>query len=60
METETTAILTDAQKEFWLSAIPQGKFGELDDISNLVLYLSSEKSKYITGQVISVDGGMAV
>ncbi len=60
LETETTAILTDAQKEFWLSAIPQGKFGELDDISNLVLYLSDEKSKYITGQVISVDGGMAV
>ena len=60
LETETTAILTDSQKEFWLSAIPQGKFGELDDISNLVLYLSDEKSKYITGQVISVDGGMAV
>ena len=60
LETETTSILTDAQKEFWLSAIPQGKFGELDDISNLVLYLAEEKSKYITGQVISVDGGMAV
>ena len=50
-ETIGVSILTDVQKEFWLSAIPQGKFGEIDDISNLVLYLAEEKSKYIKSQI---------
>ena len=59
-ETETTAILTDEQKARWLSVIPQGHFGEADDVAHMVTYLADEKAKYITGQVISVDGGMAV
>ncbi len=59
-ETETTAILTDEQKAYWLNAIPQGHFGEVDDVAHMVTYLADEKAKYITGQVISVDGGMAV
>lgn len=60
LETETTAVLTQDQKEYWLSVIPQGHFGELDDVAHMVTYLADEKAKYITGQVISVDGGMAV
>ena len=60
LETETTAILTQEQKDYWLSVIPQGHFGEVDDIAHLVTYLAGERAKYITGQVISVDGGMAV
>ena len=60
LETETTAVLTDEQKAYWLSVIPQGHFGEVDDIAHLVAYLASDKAKYITGQAISVDGGMAV
>ena len=60
LETETTAILTQEQKDYWLSVIPQGHFGEVDDIAHLVAFLADEKAKYITGQVISVDGGMAV
>ena len=59
-ETETTAILTDEQKSRWLSVIPQGHFGEVDDVAHMVTYLADERAKYITGQVISVDGGMAV
>ena len=59
-ETETTAILTDEQKARWLSVIPQGHFGDVDDVAHMVTYLADEKAKYITGQVISVDGGMAV
>ena len=59
-ETETTSILTDEQKARWLSVIPQGHFGEADDVAHMVTYLADEKAKYITGQVISVDGGMAV
>ena len=60
LETETTSILTQSQKDYWLSVIPQGKFGDVDDIAHLVAYLADDKAKYITGQVISVDGGMAV
>ena len=60
LETETTSVLTQDQKDYWLSVIPQGHFGEVDDIAHLVAYLADEKAKYITGQIISVDGGMAV
>jgi len=60
LETETTSVLTEAQRSHWLSVIPQGHFGEIDDIAYLVCYLADEKAKYMTGQIISVDGGMAV
>ena len=60
LETETTSILTQSQKDYWLSVIPQGRFGEVDDIAHMVAFLAEDKAKYITGQVISVDGGMAV
>ena len=60
VETETTSVLTQEQKDYWLSVIPQGHFGEGDDIAHMVTFLADEKAKYITGQVISVDGGMAV
>ncbi len=53
-------MLSQQQKEYWLSVIPQGHFGEVDDIAHMVAFLADEKAKYITGQVISVDGGMAV
>ena len=60
VETDTTAVLTEQQTSHWLSVIPQGKFGESDDIAHMVIFLAQEKAKYITGQVICVDGGMAV
>ena len=60
LETETTSVLTQEQKAYWLSVIPQGHFGEVEDVAHLVAFLADEKAKYITGQVISVDGGMAV
>ncbi len=59
-ETETTSVLTQEQKERWLGLIPQGHFGEADDVAHMVAFLADEKAKYVTGQVISVDGGMAV
>ncbi len=60
VETDTTAVLTEQQTSHWLSVIPQGKFGEADDIAHMVIFLAQEKAKYVTGQVICVDGGMAV
>ena len=60
VETETTSVLTEKQRDYWLSVIPQGRFGEAEDIAHMVSYLADEKAKYVTGQVVSVDGGMAV
>jgi len=59
-DTETTSVLTKRQRDYWNSMIPQGHFGEVDDVANLVAFLAGEDSKYITGQVVSVDGGLAV
>ncbi|MBN1277619.1 MAG: 3-oxoacyl-ACP reductase FabG [Deltaproteobacteria bacterium] len=50
-------IDSETAKSF-LDLIPMGKFGESEDISNAVLFLSSEKSRYITGQILAVDGGL--
>ncbi len=43
-----------------LGAVPLKRFGESSDIANMTAYLSSEESNYITGQVFTVDGGMAM
>jgi len=58
IETEMTANLSDEVKEYYLSQIPLKKLGKPEDIANLCTFLSSEKAQYITGQVISVNGGM--
>jgi len=58
--TDMTDELSDAQKEGILKNIPLGELGCVDDISNLVLYLASKESRYITGQVIACDGGMTM
>ena len=60
VETDTTAVLNQEQRDYWLSLIPQGHFGEANDIADLVAFLADDKAKYITGQVISVDGGVAI
>ena len=59
-ETETTSVLSDDQRNRWLSLIPQGHFGDVDDVAHMAAYLADDKANYVTGQVISVDGGMAV
>ena len=53
-------MLSDAVKEGILNNIPLGKLGEAEDVANTVLFLASDEAAYITGQVLSVDGGMAM
>jgi 3-oxoacyl-[acyl-carrier protein] reductase len=56
--TDMTGALTDTQKEAILRNVPLGFFGAPEDISSLVAFLASPASRYITGQVIGVNGGM--
>ncbi len=60
IKTEMTEKLSDNVKEMMLSGIPLGYFAEPKDVSNLVNFLASDKSDYITGQVIQIDGGMNI
>jgi 3-oxoacyl-[acyl-carrier protein] reductase len=55
-----TEVLTDAQKEAIMKSIPMGKMGEPQDIAASVAYLASEEARYVTGQTIHVNGGMAM
>lgn len=60
IHTEMTEVLPEAVKETAVSQIPLKKFGETKDIANAVLFLASDSGAYITGQVLHVDGGMAM
>ncbi len=60
IETEMTEVLSEGVKEGAVSQIPLGRFGQVEDIAHMVTYLASEYGGYITGQVIHVDGGMAI
>ncbi|MGZ5287112.1 MAG: 3-oxoacyl-[acyl-carrier-protein] reductase [Flavisolibacter sp.] len=59
VETDMTSYLKDGeQADKYKAGIPLGKFGTAEDIANVTLFLASAMSSYVTGQVISVDGGL--
>lgn len=58
--TEMTDVLSDAVKDAMKQQIPMKTFGETSDVAETAAFLASDKARYITGQVISVDGGMAM
>lgn len=60
IDTDMTQAMTDSAKEAVLSQIPLKRAGTPKDIAETVAFLASDKASYITGQVISVDGGMAI
>jgi len=60
IETDMTGVLSDEVRQAILQKIPLGKLGQPDDIAAAVAYLASAEAKYITGQVLAVDGGMVM
>ncbi len=60
IETSMTAVLSDQQREALIDKIPMGEIGSAKDVAYCVEFLVSEKSKYITGQTIHVNGGLAM
>lgn len=60
IKTDMTDKLNEQQKAAVLTQIPLGRMGESDDIAQAALFLASPMSSYITGQVLLVDGGMAI
>ena len=60
IETDMTTVLSEEIRQSILQKVPLGKLGEPDDIASAVAYLASSEAKYITGQVLTVDGGMVM
>ena len=60
IRTEMTAVLSEKVKEKAVLQIPMERFGEAEDVAQAVAFLASEQAGYITGQVLCVDGGMAM
>ena len=60
IKTDMTDKLSDSVKEGVTGQIPLKYFGEPEDVAFAVAFLASEEARYITGQVLCVDGGMAV
>ncbi|MDB6072760.1 MAG: 3-oxoacyl-(acyl-carrier-protein) reductase, partial [Verrucomicrobiaceae bacterium] len=58
--TDMTGVLDDKVKEAILTKIPLGSMGTGEDIAGAVAFLASEEGRYITGQVLKVDGGMVI
>lgn len=58
IETEMTAKLDDKVLNSWMEGIPLKRIGQGDDVANCAVFLGSDMSSYISGQVLQVDGGM--
>jgi 3-oxoacyl-[acyl-carrier protein] reductase len=60
INSDMTAVLPEKVKEQMLAQIPMNAFGNPRDVANAVVFLASDKASYITGQVLTVDGGMVM
>ena len=59
IETDMTHYLKDGGAEKWFEKIPLGRFGKPEEVADTALFLACEMSKYMTGQVLSICGGMS-
>ncbi len=59
IETDMTHYLKDGGAEKWFEKIPLGRFGKPEEVADAALFLASDMSKYMTGQVLSICGGMS-
>ncbi|MBM6870746.1 3-oxoacyl-[acyl-carrier-protein] reductase [Pseudoflavonifractor phocaeensis] len=60
IDTDMTAALPEAAKAAMLQSIPMGRLGQPEDVAKAVAFFASDEAAYVTGQVLCVDGGMAV
>ncbi|MDD2296489.1 MAG: SDR family oxidoreductase, partial [Sphaerochaetaceae bacterium] len=60
IETEMTDVLTPAVKEQLKTQIPLGRIGSATEVAEAVVFFCSDAASYITGQVLAIDGGMAM
>lgn len=60
IDTDMTAAMPEAAKKAALSSIPMSRLGAAEDVAKAVAFLASQEAAYITGQVLAVDGGMAM
>lgn len=60
IDTDMTAVLPEQAKESLLNSIPMKRLGAPEDVARAVAFFASEEAAYVTGQVLCVDGGMAV
>ena len=58
IDTAMTQTLPEEVRKEWIERIPLRRGGTVDDIVNVATFLASDRSSYVTGQVIQVDGGM--
>ena len=60
IETDMMSNFSEADKEVLREELPLSRLGSVEDVANTVAFLCSEKASYITGQVISVNGGIVI
>ena len=60
IDTDMTRALPEKAREAGVAAVPMGRMGSVSDIAETVAFLAGDRANYITGQVICVDGGMAI
>ncbi len=60
IDTAMTQVLSDEMRQRMLAAIPQGRMGTAEEVADVVLFLCGELCRYVTEQVITVDGGMVM